>query len=338
MPLRAVDPRRDGEFFEWFEILHRSESLRDPSGDGGWQPDEWRARALPADPTIIYALATFDADGDAAAAIALRLSNDENRDVVELHLHVDPHRRRQGVGSAALIACEQMVRQLGRRSITAVAREGVDELRNGPSRYFAPSRGYRLGDDIERRDIEWPLDSATVSARQAEWAPYAAGYHFERWVGAATDRRAHQLASLIGRMPAEVPHAGFSLASETWDLARFRQHEATIDEMGRDVVTTVAIDTRTGDLAGYTQLTVSRIDPRTAYQWDTFVVSEHRGHRLGGLMKLANYEVALARDMAIHRVRTENSVLNQPMIAVNDALGAYVSGTTALWLRDLGSP
>ena len=40
MPLRAVDPRRDSEFFEWFEILHRSESLRDPSGDGGWQPDD----------------------------------------------------------------------------------------------------------------------------------------------------------------------------------------------------------------------------------------------------------------------------------------------------------
>lgn len=335
MPLRAVDPRRDEEFFQWFHILDRSEALREAPGEGGWQPDEWRARALPADPTVIYALATFDVDDVPSAAIALRLSSDENRDVVELHLHVDPHRRRQGVGSAALVACEQMVLQLGRKSITAVAREGRDDIRRGPSRSFAPDRGYRLGDDIERRDIDWPLDPELTLSLRAQWAPFATGYHFEQWVGAATDRRAHHVAALIGRMPAEVPHADFSLASEVWDITRFRQHEATIDEMGRDVMTTIAIESRTGEVVGYTQLTVSRTDPATAYQWDTFVTAEHRGHRLGGLMKLANFDVVTSRHVAPRRIRTENSVLNQPMIAVNDALGAYVSGSTALWVRDL---
>lgn len=335
MPLRAIDPRRDAEFFEWFDILDRSESLREMPGEGGWQPDEWRARALPADPTVIYALATFDVDNVPSAAVAFRLSDDENRNVVELHLHVDPSRRRKGVGTAALTACEQMVLQLGRTSITAVAREGRDEIRRGPSRHFAPERGYRIGDDIERRDIDWPLNPDVVRSCRSQWASFAAGYHFEQWVGSATDRRAHQLADLIGRMPAETPHADFSLVTEHWDIARFRQHEATIDEMGRDVMTTIAIESRTGAVVGYTQLTVSRIDTHTAYQWDTFVTAEHRGHRLGGLMKLANYDVAAARRLALRRIRTENSVLNQPMIAVNDALGAYVSGSTALWVRDL---
>lgn len=337
MELRAVDPRSDADFDEWFGVFSRSEGLRDPAGTGAWRPEEWRARAMPADPSVVYALAGYYDNSTLLAAIAFRLTRDDNRHFAELHLHVDPPVRRRGIGSAALAASEAMMRQIGRSDIGAVAAEGAAASDERPNRFFAPRHGYVLGDEAIRRDIAWPMDVAVVASLRAQWAPHAAGYHFERWVGSATDRRAHQLADLIGRMPTEAPYANHEVEEERWDLARVRQHEQTVDEMGRDLMTTVAIETDTGEVVGYTELTVSRADPVTAYQWDTFVTSAHRGHRLGGLMKLENLEVFRSRGYATRIVRTHNSSLNDPMIAVNEALGAEVTGATLLWKKTLRS-
>lgn len=335
MELRAVDPRIDADFDAWFGILSRSENLRDPAGTGSWRPEEWRARAMPADPSVIYALASFYDGITPLAAIAIRLSRDDNQHFAELHLHVDPPVRRRGVGTAALAATEEMILRVGRREVGAVAAEGSASFDERPNRFFAPRCGYVLGDEAIRRDIAWPMPTERVAELRRAWAPLAAGYHFERWVGPATDRRAHQLADLIGRMPTEAPYANHEVEEERWDIARMRQHEQTVEEMGRDLMTTVAIETATGEVVGYTELTVSRADPSTAYQWDTFVTATHRGHRLGGLMKLENLDVFATRGYATQRIRTHNSSHNDPMIAVNEALGATVSGATLLWKKSL---
>ena len=292
---------------------------------------------MPADPSVVYALATFNDGATPLAAIAIRLNRDDNQHFAETHLHVDPVLRRRGVGSAAIAATEEMILRVGRTEVGAVAAEGSPENDQRPNRFFAPKMGYVLGDEAIRRDIAWPMDPQHVTDLRGQWAPHATGYHFERWVGPASDRRAHQLADLIGRMPTEAPYANHEVEEERWDLARVRQHEATVDEMGRDLLTTVAIETATGEVVGYTELTVSRADPGTAYQWDTFVTSAHRGHRLGGLMKLANMDVFLSRGYATQRIRTHNSSLNDPMISVNEALGATVSGATLLWKKRLAS-
>lgn len=335
MSLYAVDPRIDDQFDTWFGILSRSEALRDPAGTGAWRPEEWKARALPADPSVVYALATYF-DGDSpVAAVAIKLSRDDNRDFAELHLHVDPSLRRRGLGTVALASCEEMILRVGRHDVGAVAAEGSAATDEKPNRFFAPARGYVLGDEAIRRDIEWPMNHDRVVALRAEWAPHAQGYHFECWIGPASDRRAQQLADLIGRMPTETPYANHEFEEERWDLARVRQHEQTVEEMGRDLLTTIAIETSTGEVVGYTELTVSRAEPGTAYQWDTFVTASHRGHRLGGLMKLANMEVFSSRGYDTQRIRTHNSSLNDPMIAVNDALGAHVTGATLLWKKRL---
>ena len=337
MVLRAVDPRIDSDFQQWFAILSRSEALHQPPGSGSWRPEDWRARALPADPSVVYALATFS-DGDLpVAAIAIRLNRDDNQHFAETHLHVDPPFRRRGVGSAALAATEEMILRLGRTDVGAVAPEGPDNIDPRPSRFFAPRHGYVIGDEAIRRDIAWPMDQQHVAELRREWAAHASGYHFERWVGPASNRRAHQMADLIGRMPTETPYANHAFEAEQWDLARVRQHEQTVDEMGRDLLTTVAIETSSGEVVGYTELTVSRAEPGTAWQWDTFVASEHRGHRLGGLMKLANLDVFALRGYNTQRICTHNSSQNGPMIAVNEALGATITGSKVLWKKKLTS-
>jgi hypothetical protein len=86
---------------------------------------------------------------------------------------------------------------------------------------------------------------------------------------------------------------------------------------------------------GYSELTVSRDQPQTAYQWDTLVVRRHRGHRLGGLLKVATMRLLESGQYPTRKITTFNSMLNEPMIAVNEALGARVAGAMVAWRKDL---
>ncbi len=70
--------------------------------------------------------------------------------------------------------------------------------------------------------------------------------------------------------------------------------------------------------------------PETASVQDTLVVRAHRGHRLGGLMKLATMR-ELDDGYETRIVVTWNNPVNTWMIAVNEALGAPVPRH-----RDLG--
>ena len=70
-----------------------------------------------------------------------------------------------------------------------------------------------------------------------------------------------------------------------------------------------------------TQLGVSPDDPRWGHQGLTAVTRQHRGHRLGLLVKTAMLEWLAEAEPAVERIDTGNAADNEHMIAVNDALG-----------------
>ena len=80
---------------------------------------------------------------------------------------------------------------------------------------------------------------------------------------------------------------------EVWDVARLRDEEERSDAQGRSRYTTIAL-TPDGELAGHTQLAVSRHEPDRGFQWDTLVLTAHRGHRLGLALKVANLQTMTA--------------------------------------------
>jgi len=137
-------------------------------------------------------------------------------------------------------------------------------------------------------------------------------------------------------MPKEVPDAGYGLEEERWDAARLRGHEARTHEMGRDLLVAVARERSSGELVGFSELSVSRERPGTAYQWDTLVARAHRGHRLGGLLKVATMRLLEAGGYETHQIMTSNNERNVAMIAVNEALGARPSGGIVTWRKRLG--
>jgi hypothetical protein len=75
--------------------------------------------------------------------------------------------------------------------------------------------------------------------------------------------------------------------------------------------------------------------PHLAIQGDTLVLREHRGHRLGLAVKLANVRALQDELPAVTTVRTWNAESNTHMLAVNQAMGFFVTGYTREWTKAL---
>src|SRR6266581_1669064 len=154
-----------------------------------------------------------------------------------------------------------------------------------------------------------------------------------RGIGSALLDVAERVARAEGRevMGTEVPLGGLAITEEKWDAERVRWNFATVRAQGRRVVESVARQTATGRLVGYTTLAVASHTPHLAYQWDTLVLHEHRGRRLGLLLKAANLRALTAGLPGVRRVATWNARENEPMLRVNRALGFEVVGRLTEW-------
>jgi GNAT superfamily N-acetyltransferase len=329
-----VDPRDDAHFDAWFAVLQRSERHRDNEDGMGWHPDEWRARALDETAPKVHRLYSFGTPEAPVAVGALELSR---YDQVSIRgdLFVDPSQRRRGYGTATLRELEARARELGASTLLIHVIEGAREIGTGANRPFATRHGYRVADEGVRRNLTWPRPPGELDRLWDGWASYALDYEVVSWSNGTPDELVDARAHLSSIMPTETPYVDMEVEAEPWDAARVRHHEATVDGMGRDLLVAAARHRASGELVGYSELTVSREQPDTAYQWDTLVVRAHRGHRLGGLLKVSTMRLLEAGGYATKKISTFNSVLNLPMISVNEALGARAAGAMVVWRKHL---
>jgi GNAT superfamily N-acetyltransferase len=330
-----VDPADPVTFEAWFDVLQRSSLAQRGQRGDGWVPDEWRARAVDESSPSLWHLLAFRHRGVTVAALAVEFTRDDNVTLARANVHVDPDCRRRGHGTNAVRQLEQYVVDNGRQTLTVSAMEGPEEVDSGPSREFAPLLGYVVAEESVRRDIDWPRPERERDELRGRWEPLASGYDVTSWRGTAPESFVAPLAQLHSLMRVEADFSGLEVEPEMWDIARVRRHELETDEMGRELLVSVAIHSSSGMLAGFSELTVSRSQPATAYQWNTLVLRAHRGHRLGGLMKLANFDRLEWLGLPVTRISTFNAKENTPMIRVNENLGAHVAGSSVLWSKDL---
>jgi GNAT superfamily N-acetyltransferase len=333
MTLHVIDATDDSCFARWFEVLQAAELFRERGPGPGWQPDEWRARAFD-EFTPVHMLAWSDG-GDYAAVSALRLTTLDNLHSVRCDLYVHPTLRRRGYGRALLEATERYAQDHGRREIIVSAMEGSHEVGAGANRFFAPVMGYDVGDDTRRLDISWPVPRPLRERLRKEWSPFALDYEILTWLRDTPEDLLAERSRLCGAMASSVPYLNLDSEQEVWSVDRVRTWEATTRAMGRLLMVAVARDVRRGELVAFSELTISETSTDTAYQWDTLVRPDHRGRRLGGLIKLANFDQLETTGLTPRRISTFNSVVNRPMISVNRTLGGVVTGGAVLWRKEL---
>jgi GNAT superfamily N-acetyltransferase len=247
----------------------------------------------------------------------------DNLSNADIDLAILPEHRGQGLGRRLAEAMLARVRALGRSTVTAeVATPIGQDARRTPGARLAQRFGAMPALTERRRLLDLSaLDPGTLAGLEAEAAAHAAGYTVTQWVDRASEADVGDLAALMVVMSTDSPHGELVTEPEVWDVARYRAKEDSTAARGRQRIGTAVRDDATGRLVGFSDIGVSLVRPEVGYQWDTIVRAEHRGHRLGLLMKAANLRALHEHSPATRYVNTWNADVNTAMVAVNDALG-----------------
>ena len=337
MRIEQVDPEDEHAFAAWFAVVDAVQRDERPN-DPGWTLHEQRELARigarpDADEQIVLLQAV---DGDGVVGVArLDLPLTDNQHLCEVVLLTHPERRRRGAARVLLDEVERRAKAAGRTTLTAVSEEPPGTEGRSPSRGFGRATGFQAEQVEIRRDIDLPLGDAVVSGLAAVAAEHAADYDVRTWRDAVPEDLLEDQAYLFRRMSTDVPKGDMDWQEEQWDAARVRREEAHVQAMGRSFFGAGAVHRPSGRMVAYTTMGIARAQPERVHQWDTLVLSEHRGHRLGMLVKLACLQ-RIADDLPQARyITTWNAQENIPMIAVNDALGARTSGQLINWQKRL---
>ncbi len=121
-------------------------------------------------------------------------------------------------------------------------------------------------------------------------------------------------------MNAEVPAGEVDADPEVVTLTDLAARDQRLKDRGYLSLISL-VTTPEGDPAGYSQLLVHGDDPTNASQDDTYVLTRHRGHRIGAWLKVANLEaLQTAVPIALH-LHTWTDETNEAMQAINTRFG-----------------
>ena len=259
----------------------------------------------------------------------------DNRDQAQVELGVHPDHQHRGHGRFLLDAVLSDLHKEGRTRILSDIGEPPG---GGPTRGRAVAVAAGAVPSLEevRRTLQLDdLDEGALRSLRTAATPRAAGYELDGWVGRTPDTLAEGYAMLAGRMSTDSPQGDLDTEPEVWDVARVRTRDDFLEAQGRVPVCTVARHLTSGELVGYTDIGTTVHDVETAFQWDTIVHPDHRGHRLGLLMKLANLDQLRAVAPQTRRIHTWNADVNTHMNAINDAMGFVPTRQVVTWRLDL---
>ncbi|AMB41291.1 GNAT family N-acetyltransferase [Arthrobacter sp. TES] len=299
-------------------------------------------------------------DGKIVGTIDIALPLADNIDLAEFTLDVLPEYQRRGVGRHLLEAAEQLARAEGRTMVlvdtnhpaTSLTEIPEDQLIPGTGPGFVPvsSRevdfaqraGYTLQHIEQFSSCVLPLDSKLVADLQAEAEEANAGrYALHHWTDRCPERLLEGVAELENAA-GEVVH-GEDEADEpagadtgmVFDAAVLRETEDAAMAQGRRTVVTAVEHVATGKLVGLTTISVLAHRQDVVFQDDTLVLQEHRGNKLGLLIKVANMERLSEQFPDARVIYTWNAPENRYLLTVNKQLGFTTAGVTGLWQKEL---
>ena len=247
--------------------------------------------------------------------LGLYLPQNENVEAATVEVQVAPAYRRQGVGRAIVAEARRQAADLGRNRLLC-------ELTGPTAEAFATEHGARmvLADTQRRLDLT-TVDDARLDGLLADAVAHSAGYSLLQWAGPTPEEHLPAVAALESRMTTDAPMDDLQWEQEVFDADRMRGRDAVMTARRNRAYTTAVRHDASGVVVGTTMLTVAHGVDGFAGQWQTIVEPEHRGHRLGMLLKVANLRFLQQHEPAVTFIDTWNADSNAPMLRVNVEMG-----------------
>lgn len=274
---------------------------------------------------------------------------------------VHPEFRRRGIGRALSLALEEAARAEGRSKFivyapspepaggsgsgVAAAIERVDAPTGfgsvpagNPEVRLLRDLDYTL-EQVERGSrLQLPVDPALLAAATARARASApeAEYRLHSWVDRTPPQWREGIVHLVTRMSTDAPSAGLEEPEDAWTVERLLADEES--NAGVRIALTTAVEhVASGALVGFTEIAVPSEEHRAPWQEDTLVLREHRGHRLGLLLKAENLRLLQERHPERRSITTYNAEENRHMLDVNEALGFRPFIYEGAWRKDLAA-
>ncbi len=253
----------------------------------------------------------------------------------------------QGIGSAAYQLVERAARAHGRTVLQSWAQhpDAPGERLDPPTGFgsipldhgarFFLRHGHAL-EQIERRsvfDLNGSFDQVERLLGEARDA--SGGYRVVQWLLPTPAEYVDGYAWMKSRMSTDVPAAALEFDEESWDAARIAVHDDRYLSGGQTVQVTAAQHIATGELCGFNELVIGADRSRATHQEDTLVLKEHRGHKLGLLVKCAGLLSWRTVAPESPRVVTYNAEENRPMLDINEAIGFVPASYEGAWKKVL---
>lgn len=357
VPATMTDgPARVRAFQEWVDVSNRSEIAVHGLAELAWKAEEQLPQQHdPEAPSRLFVVrddtAASDDGGTVVAAGAYDSKTAPGTTNCWLSMGVDPDHRRRGVGTLLADHLEGIARAEGRTQWKTYAVSRQVGPADGPGYLPAPTgfgavpvdeagvrfltgRGWRFGQVNRISRLALPADRDRIDRAHAE-ASAAAGerYRVHTWTGPTPPEWEASIALLETRMSTDAPQGDMAEPEDVWTVERLREHEAQLATAPRTLLTVAVEDVASAELAGFSQLSVPHDLAQPVFQWDTLVLREHRGNRLGWLLKVVGIET-VERDHAGHpSIVTFNAEENRPMLDVNEAVGFVGVGSEGIWER-----
>lgn len=275
-------------------------------------------------------LAAGEPDGPVVGVGLLEYPLLENPHSAEISIAVHPEHRRRGAGTAIVEAMVERAAVNDRRTLNSIVDVplGGGAHASGP---FARKLGFVPTLTGNKRHLHLPLEQARVDGLREviAAAPHASDYRTLTFETPWPAEFHSDECALLRVMSTDEPAGDDERQAEHWDEERLRENDELITARQARKLAAVAQHIPSGRLVAMTELLLAHDTPEQSWQMITVVHPDHRGHRLGLAIKVANIEFLAERAPAVRIIETGNASVNEPMIGVNDLLGFEIASEGA---------
>jgi len=324
MRIEPVDPA-DAAGLASYYATYAAATKSGPAGEYAtpWQLDELRVALADPDERTLRLAWAGRVDGIVVTTGWLEASTVDNADLATVSVCCHPDHRGRGYAAAMLAHLEEEARARGRSRLVAEMNWPFSAGPTGQASTdlaWARRQGFDVGlVDVQRR-LALPVAEELLDRLTAEAAAHHEGYELRTFAGPIPDELAEGWVALDASLTTEAPMGDIQREQQKADVQALRAQEAMVAAQGRVKLNTVALGPE-GEVVAYTDIAVTVHESERAYQWGTLVRPDHRGHRLGLAVKVANLRLLQATQPQVTTVVTYNAEVNAPMITVNEQLG-----------------
>jgi mycothiol synthase len=305
---------------------HRLETRPD---DPAHNPEDMIAQMAHLPPILDLEFWTITENNKMSASAMLQILHmDTNQHLAELEMIVEPHLRRQGIGTQLLRLAATHAQQLGRSLLMT---SSTDRIAAGEP--FLEQYGFTRG--LENHTNQLKLLELPNGLLTTWTSNLPADYTLEIWQNHIPETDIAAFAELFKVMNT-APKGELEIEDFSFTPEMIRQKEAMQTAGGIETLTAV-VRHKNGELVGLNELSWRKSRTSIVSQGGTGVNPAHRNHGLGRWLKAANVLRLLELNSEAKFIRTGNADSNAPMLKINTEMGFRPYEASIAWQGNIAT-